>query len=66
MSHEVLEKLFKIEETFPTAGTSNEAGTGLGLVICKEFTETLGGTIAVESSVGKGTSFYVTLNASKS
>jgi len=66
MSHEVLDKLFKIEETFPTAGTSNEAGTGLGLVICKEFTETLGGTIAVESSVGKGTSFCVTLTTSKS
>ncbi len=64
MSHEVLEKLFKIEETFTTVGTGNEAGTGLGLVICKEFIETLGGTIAVESSVGKGTSFSVTLQTS--
>ena len=64
MSHEVLEKLFKIEETFTTAGTGNEVGTGLGLVICKEFIETLGGTIAVESRIGKGTSFYVTIQAS--
>jgi signal transduction histidine kinase len=63
MNHEVLEKLFKIEETFTTAGTSNEAGTGLGLVICKEFIETLGGTIAVESSEGKGTTFSVTMPA---
>jgi signal transduction histidine kinase len=66
MSPRVLEKLFKIEETFTTEGTGNEMGTGLGLVICKEFIETLGGTIAVESSVGKGTSFYVTIPASGS
>lgn len=64
MSPEVLEKLFKIEETFTTEGTGNEAGTGLGLVICKEFIVTLGGIIAVESTVGKGTSFYVTLPTS--
>jgi len=63
MSPEVLEKLFKIEETFSTEGTGHELGTGLGLVICREFTETLGGTITVESSVGIGTSFYVTLPA---
>jgi len=64
MSSDVLEKLFKIEETFSTEGTGHELGTGLGLVICKEFTETLGGTITVESSLGKGTSFTVTLPAS--
>jgi len=66
MSTEVQEKLFKIEETFTTEGTGNELGTGLGLVICKEFSETLGGTITVESSVGNGTSFCVTLPAPKS
>ncbi|MBI5008938.1 MAG: tetratricopeptide repeat-containing sensor histidine kinase [Bacteroidia bacterium] len=60
MSRESLNKLFKIGETFTTAGTDNESGTGLGLVICKEFTETLGGTITVDSSVGKGTTFVVT------
>jgi signal transduction histidine kinase len=61
MSPEVLARLFKIEETFSTEGTGHELGTGLGLVICREFTETLGGTITVESNVGKGTSFYITL-----
>lgn len=60
---EVLEKLFKVEETFTTEGTGNEPGTGLGLLICKEFIDTLGGTIAVESTVGSGTSFFVTLPA---
>jgi signal transduction histidine kinase len=65
MSQELINKLFRIGETFTTAGTSNEAGTGLGLIICKEFTETLGGTITVESSVGNGTSFFVTLPASE-
>jgi signal transduction histidine kinase len=66
MSPGVLEKLFKIDKTFTTEGTGSEVGTGLGLVICKEFIETLGGTITVESSVGKGTAFYVTLPSSKS
>jgi signal transduction histidine kinase len=66
MSPEVLEMLFKIEQTFTTQGTGNEMGSGLGLVICKEFVEILGGTIAVESIVGKGTSFCVTLPASES
>lgn len=66
MSREVLDKLFKIGETFTTAGTGNETGTGLGLVICREFTETLGGTISVESVVGKGTTFVVTLPDSES
>lgn len=63
---EVLEKLFKVEETFTTEGTGNELGTGLGLLICKEFIDTLGGTIAVESTVGSGTSFCVALPASES
>jgi signal transduction histidine kinase len=66
IKHEVLEKLFKIEETFTTQGTGNEMGTGLGLLICKEFIETLDGSIAVESSVDAGTSFFVTLPASES
>jgi two-component system, sensor histidine kinase and response regulator len=64
MSGEIQKKLFKVDQTFTTEGTGKEGGTGLGLVICKEFIETLGGKISVESSVGVGTSFYVTIPAS--
>lgn len=61
----ILGRLFKIENGFTTEGTNHEAGTGLGLIICKEFIECNGGTIGVESSIGKGTTFTVTLPAVK-
>jgi signal transduction histidine kinase len=61
MSQEALKKLFKIEESYTTIGTGNEAGTGLGLIICKEFAEINKGTITVESTLGKGTAFYFIL-----
>ena len=55
IAKENLEKLFRIEENFTTFGTGNEKGTGLGLLLCKEFVAILKGEIRVESEEGKGT-----------
>lgn len=56
-----IDKLFRIDQSFSTNGTNNEKGTGLGLILCKEFVEKHGGKIWVESEEGKGSSFYFTL-----
>ncbi|WP_338762823.1 tetratricopeptide repeat-containing sensor histidine kinase [Bernardetia sp. ABR2-2B] len=61
MSKENLNKLFKKDEHFTTQGTNNEAGTGLGLLLCRDFVEANGGKISVESEEGKGTSFIFDL-----
>jgi PAS domain S-box-containing protein len=56
-----VEKLFRIDESDSTKGTNNESGTGLGLILCKEFVEKHHGTIWVESTVGSGSTFSFTL-----
>jgi len=58
---EILDKLFKIESNFSTPGTEQEVGTGLGLILCREFVEKHGGKIWAESEEGKWTVFYFTL-----
>jgi two-component system, sensor histidine kinase and response regulator len=55
------EKIFRIGEKVSTTGTENEKGTGLGLLLCKEFVEKNKGSIWLESQQGKGTTFYFAL-----
>ncbi|WP_022667439.1 PAS domain-containing sensor histidine kinase [Desulfospira joergensenii] len=61
MSESFIEKIFTIGENCSTPGTQNETGTGLGLVLCREFIEKHQGEIWVESMPGKGSAFYFTI-----
>ncbi|HRW62642.1 MAG TPA: PAS domain-containing sensor histidine kinase [Bacteroidales bacterium] len=56
-------KLFEPGEKTINKGTQNEKGTGLGLSICKDFVDTMGGRIWVESEYGQGTVFSFTVPA---
>lgn len=64
MRPETLHQLFENEVSSMT-GTASERGTGLGLVLCKEFVEIHGGKIWVQSIIGKGSTFYFTVPAKK-
>lgn len=54
-------KLFNPRVEYTTLGLYQEKGSGLGLLLCKDFIEMNGGTIWFESDEGKGTAFYITL-----
>lgn len=61
ISPEKIADLFKPIPGRSTKGTAGENGTGLGLLLCRDFVEKHGGQLWVESVVGQGTSFHLTL-----
>lgn len=65
MNGDEVNKLFQVDK-ISTKGTNQESGTGLGLIICKEFVEKNGGSIEVESEINVGTTFIIKLPTQKS
>ncbi len=61
MTREEQKKLFRLDEFHSTTGTSGEAGTGLGLIVCREFIIKHGGDLEVKSEKGKGSTFSFSL-----
>lgn len=59
MSQEIINKLFYLDSSKSRLGTNYEPSTGLGLVLCKDFIEKMGGNILVESEEGKGSQFTI-------
>jgi signal transduction histidine kinase len=66
ITNEDLQKLFRIDLKVKTLGTNGEMGTGLGLIICKEFIDKNKGEIKVTSNPGEGSIFSFSVPKSKS
>ena len=63
ISEDIQKMLFEKTTGYSTRGTANEKGTGLGLILCKEFIERNGGKIWLQSEIGKGSTFHITIPA---
>jgi signal transduction histidine kinase len=61
MSEAILASIFTVDKNKRQYGTDGEKGTGLGLILCKEFVEKHDGQIWLESEPGKGTKVFFTL-----
>ncbi|WP_372643533.1 ATP-binding protein [Ancylomarina sp.] len=66
INESVIDKLFRIDEKHSTIGTHNEQGTGLGLILCKDFVERHEGQIWAESAEGIGSCFIFTIKNPRS
>jgi two-component system sensor histidine kinase/response regulator len=64
-TEDTIPNFFKVDKNRSTKGTNGEKGTGLGLILCKEFVEKNHGGITVKSTYGKGTSFIFSIPAYK-
>ena len=56
-----ISRLFRIDTSYQRYGTEKEPGTGLGLIMCREYVKLLGSDIGIKSTEGKGTTFFFTL-----
>lgn len=61
MSKSTMQNLFQLHEGYTSSGTSGESGSGIGLILCKEFIEMNKGTLSIESQVKKGSTFMFTI-----
>ncbi len=61
ISHSSIDKIFALDKEIISQGTEGESGSGLGLVLCKEFIEKNNGQIYVDSEAGKGSTFTIKL-----